>query len=67
MEFEDTLNWASKERSYTKDDKICFSNKTFFLTIGGVSVAVILLIIVLTSKFSSKEEVVEEIVEVIEE
>jgi ABC-type lipoprotein release transport system permease subunit len=67
MEFEDTLNWASKERSYIKDDKICFSNKTFFLTVGGISVAVVLLIIYLTSKSSSKEELIEEIIEVIEQ
>jgi hypothetical protein len=70
MEFEDTLSWANKERCYTKDDTICFSNKTFFLTVGGISIAVIVLIIFLASKSSSTsggEEVVEEIVEIIEE
>jgi hypothetical protein len=61
MEFDETSEWANKEREPIKTDQICFSTQSFFLSIAGIAVvmvAVILIFISGGSEPSSKSETI---------
>jgi hypothetical protein len=54
MEFDETFEWANKQREPVKSDQICFSTQSFFLSVAGIAVVIVAIILIFTSASSGQ-------------